>query len=244
MCSLFLCMKRMGQVNNCVWLKETNTLTNAKYATKCFKQGDNSKFMIWVTEVKLLLFVSNVEKVNTNSKLKVKVKNTRYTLSVSVVKDLYHKSFRLGFRTEQFLQGHLKSIHQWGISDRFACNLCGKKFVTEAKLRAHEIIHTKQYPVHCSFCSKGFVTKSALKTHMVKHMAVNPWQCSEPECGKSFSTRKALESHKSFHTGRFKTTCSLCSWGGPSEAALKKHMLKHSADSNFECDKCSKKFKV
>ncbi|CAG7824873.1 unnamed protein product [Allacma fusca] len=94
-------------------------------------------------------------------------------------------------------------------------------------------------------CDKSFRTFSVFRRH---HEATCPEKppgsniCEH--CGKKCQNGQILRNHlASFHTGDFKYFCDKCGVGLVSTQALRRHMLTHISERNFQCTYCSSTFK-
>jgi len=57
-----------------------------------------------------------------------------------------------------------------GKEKRFSCNVCSRKFLAQAHLNDHMLIHTGEFPFKCMFCSRPFRHKSGLNSHHKRHI--------------------------------------------------------------------------
>ncbi|GMR34847.1 hypothetical protein PMAYCL1PPCAC_05042, partial [Pristionchus mayeri] len=77
-----------------------------------------------------------------------------------------------------------------GMSAKFACSQCTKKFISQAYLNKHMIKHSALPKfVPCSKCTKKFVSQEYLNKHMKKHSV----SCSK--CAKKFISQEDLNKH-------------------------------------------------
>lgn len=78
-----------------------------------------------------------------------------------------------------------------------ACHICGKRLLSEQRLRVHIKTHSTLRPYTCSQCGKSFTRKATLNFHQNIHRGVKPYACNV--CPKSFADPSALRRHKSIH---------------------------------------------
>ncbi|XP_053622317.1 zinc finger protein 583-like isoform X2 [Plodia interpunctella] len=88
------------------------------------------------------------------------------------------------------------------------CEVCGKKYASNAALRYHQRVHTGERPYQCSFCDKAFTMPLFLQIHHRIHTGEKPYQC--PHCPKAFGNKAALLRHDRVHTGVKPYTCPQC----------------------------------
>ncbi|XP_052786367.1 zinc finger and BTB domain-containing protein 38-like isoform X2 [Mya arenaria] len=111
-------------------------------------------------------------------------------------------------------------------SDRtYDCEICGKQFSHNDRLRRHRKIHTTDKPYKCDICGKGFKEKCNLKHHRFIHTGEKPYKCDT--CGKSFNQRSSLKTHQKVHTGEKPFKCELCEKPFAQKYLLRQHMKKH-----------------
>ncbi|XP_031351620.1 zinc finger protein 624 [Photinus pyralis] len=135
---------------------------------------------------------------------------------------------------------------------QYKCPIC-EKFYVKSSLRCHIRIHTKERPFVCALCNAGFVRKNNWVLHMKNHdkssirklessnqtaeLGERPFLCST--CGASFKKRSILQQHMTRHTGKsIKCHHSGCVFSARFPAELKTHLLTHSDDKPFSCDRC------
>lgn len=107
----------------------------------------------------------------------------------------------------------------------YDCEICGKQFSHNDRLRRHRKIHTAEKPYKCDICGKGFKEKCNLKHHRFIHTGEKPYKCET--CGKSFNQRSSLKTHQKVHTGEKPFRCELCDKPFAQKYLLRQHMKKH-----------------
>ena len=64
----------------------------------------------------------------------------------------------------------------------YQCTYCGKRFISQSKLKIHEMIHTGERPFKCEICGKCFNQlvnlNKHLKYHDTIHKGVKLFQCN------------------------------------------------------------------
>ena len=85
--------------------------------------------------------------------------------------------------SKQPLATHGRSFRS-GREKRFSCNVCSRKFLAQAHLNDHMLIHTGEFPFKCMFCSRPFRHKSGLNSHHKRHIQNGvfdrPISCKDP----------------------------------------------------------------
>lgn len=107
----------------------------------------------------------------------------------------------------------------------YDCDICGKQFSHNDRLRRHRKIHTTEKPYKCDICGKGFKEKCNLKHHRYIHTGEKPYKCDT--CGKAFNQRSSLKTHQKVHTGEKPFKCELCDKPFAQKYLLRQHMKKH-----------------
>uniref|UniRef100_A0A8C6M8Y1 Zinc finger and BTB domain containing 14 n=1 Tax=Nothobranchius furzeri TaxID=105023 RepID=A0A8C6M8Y1_NOTFU len=96
----------------------------------------------------------------------------------------------------------------YGHRDQLACQVCGKTFLDESKLRKHEKLHSAERPFACEICAKAFTTHAHLKEHLKIHTGFKPYRCDV--CGKSFIRAPDLKKHERVHSNERPFACQMC----------------------------------
>ncbi|KAL3884750.1 hypothetical protein ACJMK2_024859 [Sinanodonta woodiana] len=107
----------------------------------------------------------------------------------------------------------------------YDCDICGKQFSHNDRLRRHRKIHTTEKPYKCDICGKGFKEKCNLKHHRYIHTGEKPYKCET--CGKAFNQRSSLKTHQKVHTGEKPFKCDICEKPFAQKYLLRQHMKKH-----------------
>lgn len=145
------------------------------------------------------------------------------------------------------------AIGQVNLEERqmYRCNLCGKEYSTKYKFIIHEKTHTLKYK--CDKCHEVFQYNHLLHLHEgIKHGSKR-YECKI--CNKSFEDLTYFYLHNKGHNPKYalkdkekkplnnSLICELCGKMLRGKDSLRKHMVWHSGESNFECTACGKKFK-
>ncbi|XP_054878335.1 zinc finger protein 62 homolog isoform X2 [Poeciliopsis prolifica] len=81
----------------------------------------------------------------------------------------------------------------------FKCDICGRIYPQQCKLKKHYRTHTDEKRISCESCGKSFSRNGALNDHRRIHTGEKPFSCES--CGKSFTRNSNLKVHKRIHTG-------------------------------------------
>ncbi|KAF3699344.1 Zinc finger protein 813 [Channa argus] len=151
----------------------------------------------------------------------------------------------------------------------FACNICGKRCVTEISLKSHSIIHNETYehpckychvtfktrldklkheqihqdqkaPYKCPDCPLTFATNRKRRVHLGSHRNIKEFKCGV--CGITFNDLHHLRRHSVVHTGLKPYKCSVCQRGFNQNTHLKSHMRLHTGERPYKCQHCDKCF--
>ncbi|KAH9515752.1 hypothetical protein Btru_011900 [Bulinus truncatus] len=123
----------------------------------------------------------------------------------------------------KFYERHLNS--HFGVKVfKHKCEVCGKTFLENSKLRAHMSLHNNDLLHRCTVCQKGYANKSSLVRHERMHTGVKPYQCDL--CSESFMEKRELLRHSTTHTGVAPFNCSDCGQGFTLKTSLMSHMKK------------------
>ncbi|KAF4087885.1 hypothetical protein AMELA_G00076490 [Ameiurus melas] len=128
----------------------------------------------------------------------------------------------------------------YGHRDQFACQVCGKTFVDENRLRKHEKLHSAERPFICEICTKAFTTQAHLKEHLKIHTGFKPYRCED--CGKSFIRAPDLKKHERVHSNERPFNCHMCEKAFKHKSHLKDHERRHRGEKPFRCSSCTKAF--
>lgn len=146
------------------------------------------------------------------------------------------------------LVSSLNTHMQLHTDDRVICNLCGKPYATEKKLKEHQLkVHYKKpnqgKEFLCNICAKQYSTKIVLQRHILSHFGLGKiYKCKV--CDKSFSQSGSLALHTKIHTGEKPYVCHICSRAFNKPSNLQRHIRVHENIRPFSCTICGKQFSV
>jgi len=126
-----------------------------------------------------------------------------------------------------------------------SCKVCGKVYLTEAKLKNHVYnTHKRARNFKCDWptCAKAFQGKRLLEEHKLTHTGLKPHKCTEQGCGKSFALKGHLNTHMVMHTGQKLYECTNCGKSFGHKWTLKSHMVVHTRQKPYECSECGRSF--
>ncbi|VDI29674.1 Hypothetical predicted protein, partial [Mytilus galloprovincialis] len=131
-------------------------------------------------------------------------------------------------------------------SDGFKCNQCKKVFNRKSNLSRHKLIHLGKTQT-CD-CGKIFASPAAMKEHRKRHADPLIFTCWHADCGKVYSRRYSLQQHVRRDHGDhvpnisvFK--CEVCDRDFSQKGHLREHMLRHTTDKQWMCQRCGKTMK-
>ncbi|XP_043991239.1 zinc finger protein 354B-like [Gambusia affinis] len=113
----------------------------------------------------------------------------------------------------------------------FKCDICGRCYPQQWKLKNHYKTHTGERPFSCETCRKSFSRISTLKVHKRIHTGEKPFSCQS--CGKSFPQSSHLNVHKRIHTGEKPFSCQSCGRSFSQIGALNVHKRIHTSEKSF-----------
>lgn len=124
----------------------------------------------------------------------------------------------------------------------FECNVCFKRFLSEARLLLHQNYVYRDKNHVCDKCNAKFTCRGSLLNHLKTH-ADRTYVCED--CNKSFHTSSTLKSHRLLHTEskQFKCTAPNCEKSFLRKSDLHIHLVSHSDERPYECEVCSSRFK-
>merc|ERR1719362_36575 len=110
--------------------------------------------------------------------------------NVHLKKSLFCEICGRSFNYKNTLSNHIKTTHK--VSEN-QCDLCGKIYATERKLKLHkQDLHNKV--IKCDNCDKLFGSRTRLKFHVsYSHDKSKPFECTV--CFKRFNFKKTVDQH-------------------------------------------------
>lgn len=133
----------------------------------------------------------------------------------------------------------------------FMCDLCGKKFATDAELQRHCLVHDNEDDIpaknsrhlKCPLCTNTYRRSYVLLTHMKSKHPINGLKKYDElsllmckKCNKMFPTIEARESHLETHN---KVICQICYQKFNTQESLTYHEKTHSTkDRPYACHLC------
>ncbi|CAH2049989.1 unnamed protein product, partial [Iphiclides podalirius] len=146
------------------------------------------------------------------------------------------------FATWSGLRRHNESEHTRVSLDSLKCRSCGKTSKNRHTLRMHEKTHGQRSPCICDVCGRRFVSAAVLKAHLGTHEENRERRHECEQCGKKFYSKAVLLSHISKrHSGK-KFICQICAFPFTEKSNLVRHVLLHEGKKTFKCDLCEKSY--
>lgn len=68
------------------------------------------------------------------------------------------------------MKEHIHSKHTPNDQKKYKCEVCGKGFHTNQKLKEHRHIHTGEKPYKCKYCTACFASKGTHAMHQRSHL--------------------------------------------------------------------------
>ena len=219
-----------------------------------------------------LLFISNLSKLNQNSK---NCENIFNKFNVNKIENYLMKMFKISVECNAFdvnedkqrqcykqlkcfwpkcrysckIVGDLNKHISHHLNKRqFVCEECNKYFNCNSNLLYHKRrVHLTDRPFACNGinCNKTFKTKSNLVQHKRRHSSVKSFGCDN--CDRRFVLYAGLTRHKKFvhsHFRPFVCPRSDCNKIFKRKLSLIHHNLTHSSVKSFGCNKRDKRFKT
>lgn len=148
-------------------------------------------------------------------------------LSISLYKNVAYECYFCRVNFQQFKELHqhmrehpLNSLAS--IESMYKCNQCSKRFIFQAQLDAHALMHDQQHL--CAECGKTFRTKALLKAHQLWHRADQPYACAK--CPLKFKTKTSFKRHLIVHVNERNFACDICGHTFKCPTSLKVHKSK------------------
>ena len=150
------------------------------------------------------------------------------------------------FKTQFGVDYHVKIIHDKAVSKLkpFKCNNYQKSFSSKpCKKKSHERIKGHE----CDICGKSFSENYKLKAHKANVHEKRKFKCDFNNCDSSFDTFEELREHKvNDHAGdKMNYNCQYCEKSYNNKRQFKDHIRNVHEENvpKVSCDTCGKSFK-
>ncbi|XP_059084572.1 zinc finger protein 729-like [Tigriopus californicus] len=151
------------------------------------------------------------------------------------------------FQTKQHFKAHLFTH----VSQKVACELCGKLISDESKMKRHvKEVHVKVKNHMCKECGKRFSRPEKLRTHEIIHLSHDsrPYLCHE--CGKAFGRSEHMLRHSRICGRRRAMAFDLSTPDTPRKKFLRlgfeigvDGLVKDPQTNMYPCPECSHQYK-
>lgn len=129
------------------------------------------------------------------------------------------------FANVYIMRNHMTEIHR--NSNKFECDVCGKRFNRQTNMNLHRLIHENKMPCKCNICGKSFRSTSGVNLHKRMHTGEKPHKCDI--CNeKAYSYNTDLKRHKRSAHGIVDKVfpCPICTMTFYEPKFLRKHLRK------------------
>ncbi|KAJ2942487.1 hypothetical protein O0L34_g16092 [Tuta absoluta] len=97
--------------------------------------------------------------------------------------------------------------------------------------------------IHCPVCKIYLSNMNNLKIHLTTHVDARPYVCNVPACGKSYKDKGTLKKHMVCHQPDRQFECEICQRVFLRKERVKRHIITvHGKRKCVECDYCGVKF--
>nr|XP_018913321.1 PREDICTED: zinc finger protein 341-like [Bemisia tabaci] len=160
------------------------------------------------------------------------------------------QSYGCQFCSEVFLTFRELKVHRVSHADRkvYKCiqNVCEWTSPDLDAFLEHLSFHDEDAKYNCHICHKVFTSLDDFGIHQYYH-EISPGQAPGKnfrckKCKRKFMSSELLKQHMQRDTHRH--LCQFCNRVFVAERFLRKHLLIHAEDFQYECETCKKKFKT
>ncbi|KAL7010939.1 hypothetical protein ACKWTF_014019 [Chironomus riparius] len=141
------------------------------------------------------------------------------------------------------LKEHILTQHT-ELERKYACDHegCGRSYVTQSRLRIHQLTHKDDKKAVCPVCGALLYSKKGLREHIASvHTKIKKYFCDK--CEYSGTLKSRIRSHVKVHIekeNRRNHACHLCGFVSICPKSLKRHLFEHQG-VEFTCH-CGKTF--
>ncbi|XP_063983880.1 gastrula zinc finger protein XlCGF57.1-like [Diachasmimorpha longicaudata] len=147
------------------------------------------------------------------------------------------------FENTRVLATHLLKQHNISVpsAGKYACKICGKKFLKMRLLKDHKNTHTGTRPHVCETCQKTFRTYAARWAHEQRHKN-GGFICDY--CKHNFTDKNNLRRHISCHLPpeEWRYECEICNRKMQRLSHLQRHLERHKTTHPYRCNICEFRF--
>ena len=166
-------------------------------------------------------------------------KKNAHMISYTMAQDKSCRICNKDFHSTGAFNIHMVEKH--GLKGNYGCEVCGKQFLSKARLHDHMANHSKERPHICPTCGKTYKTKRNLDDHVRTHLDNEGFPCGK--CGKMFKTKQYLSVHLLHtHPDTRRFHCEKCGKLFKTKHVLDVHIEYHLNELNYHCDMCEKRY--
>ncbi|KAF5397915.1 Zinc finger protein [Paragonimus heterotremus] len=144
------------------------------------------------------------------------------------------------FKSPATLKQHFEVCFQRNSEPRFSCEICLKRFRTEAQFSRHCYYTHAQRSFVCGEpgCGRAFPSQSHLKNHSITHTTDRPYVCPVPGCHYRARNVGRLAQHKVIHGQGRRFACEYCDYSATTSSNLRRHARIHAGSLPYLCPHC------